>query len=192
MTDNLKGLFINTAKANCSIHESGKMCYDCLKLSDDYSIEYQEVDEAHRDISLDYDFFIFNYHAVTMGWLDTTYVKQLPGLKVTIVLEILPNDPFVMCSEIDFDAYIVLDPTLKSINQKVYVFPRPLEELHQKIEYVEKEVPEIGTFGFATPGKGFDKVIDAVNKEFDNAIVNINIPEGDYVSKKCMMSLLIP
>jgi hypothetical protein len=29
-----------------------------------------------------------------------------------------------------------------------------------KIEYVEKEVPEIGTFGFATPGKGFDKVID--------------------------------
>jgi len=177
----LKGLFINTAKANCSIHESGKMCYDCLKLSDTYSIAYHEVDEVHREISLDYDFYIFNYHAITMAWLDTGLIRDLPGLKATIVLEVLPGDPFVMCPENDFDAYIVLDPTLRSSNPKVYTFPRPLENIGAKFSYVEKEIPEIGTFGFATDGKGFDKVIEAVNREFDEAIVKINIPKGDYV-----------
>ena len=181
MAEKLKGLFVNTAKANCSIHESGKMCYDCLILSTEYTIDYQEVSQTQRSISLDYDFYVFNYHAVTMGWLDVAYVKNLPGFKATIVLEILPNNPFVMCREEDFDAFVVLDPTLQSVNPKVYKFPRPLEDLKPTAPYIEKLIPEVGTFGFATSGKGFDKVIDAVNREFDEAIVKINIPSGDYV-----------
>jgi len=179
----LKGLFLNTPKANCSIHESGRMCFDALKLSNHYSIDYKEVTENDREINLSYDFYVFNYHAGTMGWLDTTAVKSLPGFTATIVLEVLPNNPFVLCPANDFDAYLVLDPTIASINAKVYAFPRPLEISKQPLQYVKKTIPQIGTFGFATPGKGFDKVIDAVNKEFDEAVVKINIPEGDYVPK---------
>jgi FkbM family methyltransferase len=185
----LKGLYLNTAKANCSIHESGRMSYDCLVLSNAYTLDYQELDENSRDISLDYDFYIFNYHNITMGWLDTKFIKQLPGLKATIVLEVAPNNPFLFCSKDDFDAYLVLDPTLQSIDTGIYPFPRPLEQSKFKYEYMEKEVPEIGTFGFATAGKGFDKVIDAVNKEFNKAVVNINIPKGDYVSQSLFDSL---
>ena len=33
----------------------------------------------------------------------------------------------------------------------------------------------IGSFGMPTPGKGFELIIDAVNREFDEAIVRINI-----------------
>ena len=94
----LKGLFLNTAKANCSIYESGRMCYNCMILSNNYSLDYQEIDECSRDISVDYDFFVFNYHNVTMGWLDTKCVKQLPGLKLTIVLEVAPNNPFLFAT----------------------------------------------------------------------------------------------
>lgn len=179
-----QGLFLNTAKANCSIHESGRMCYDCLKLSEAYVLDYQEVDKDSRVISQKYDFYVFNYHAVTMRWLDTAALKALPGFKATVVLEVLPNNPFVMCPKGDFDAYLVLDPTLQSIETNVYPFPRPLERATKEYRYVQKEVPQIGTFGFATAGKGFDKVIDAVNEEFDKAVIKINIPKGDYVSRE--------
>jgi len=177
----LSGLFLNTPRANCSIHESGKMCYDCLVLSKLYNIDYKEIDENNRSISLDYDFYIFNYHEVTMAWLDTKFVKKLPGLKATIVLEVLPNNPFVRCPKGHFDAYIVLDPTLQVMDANVFSFPRPLEAANPKLEYIKKEIPEIGTFGFATKGKGFDKVIDAVNKEFDRAVIKINIPKCEHV-----------
>lgn len=185
----LKGLFINTAKANCSIHESGKMCFDCLSLSEKYELDYQEVDAEAREISLNYDFYIFNYHQDTMGWLDTKFVKQLPGFKATIVLEVLPNNPFVMCPKDDFDAYLVLDPTLTAINHNVFPFPRPLEHINHQHVYTKKSIPIIGSFGFATAGKGFDLVINAVNKEFEEAIVKINIPAGDYVSKETFDTL---
>lgn len=180
----MKGLFLNTKKANCSIHESGKMCFDCIKLSDKFTLDYQEIHESAREVSSAYDFYVFNYHQVTMGWLDTSFVKSLPGKKFTIVLEVLPNDPFVMCPRDHFDGYIVLDPTLKMNQDNVYSFPRPLEvtEINNNSKY-NPEITTIGTFGFATKGKGYEKVIDAVNKEFEQALIRINIPKGDYVTE---------
>ena len=98
-----------------------------------------------------------------------------------MVLEVAPNDPFVLCPSNHFNAYCVLDPTLKSKNKKVYPFPRPLEQIDFELPTAVNEIPVIGTFGFATKGKGFQHVVDAVNKEFDRAIIKINIPYGDFV-----------
>ncbi len=116
-----------------------------------------------------------------MGWLDTSKLKKLPGPVITMILEVLPGDPFVMCPDNHFDGYCVLDPTLKSHNKKIFAFPRPLDLLPDIGEFVESDIPVIGSFGFATKGKGFQHVVDAVNKEFDKAIVRINIPFGDFV-----------
>ena len=47
----------------------------------------------------------------------------------------------------------------------------------------------IGSFGFATNGKGFEKIIDLVQKEFDEAIIRLNIPFakfGDTEGKRAM------
>jgi hypothetical protein len=176
----LRGLFINPAKANCSIYESGRMMYEGLVLSNCYELDYQEVDEDNRSVPDSYDFYAFNYHYLTMGWLDTTHVRRLPGLKVTFVLEVSPNNPFIFCPYGDFDAYCVLDPTLNLADKRVYAFPRPIEIPSKLTPYREQPVPIIGSFGFATAGKGFELVVDAVNKEFDEAIVRINIPLGTY------------
>lgn len=175
-----KGLFLNPAKANCSIHESGRMVYDCLKLSDRYDIDYIEVSGNHRQISTGYDFYAFNYHPITMGWLNTQLVNRLPGLKLTFILETLRNDPFVMCPSDAFDVYCALDPTMKVADKRVYAFPRPLEPTPQMRPYQEQEIPRIGSFGFATEGKGFELVVEAVNKEFERAEIHINIPPGTY------------
>lgn len=156
------------------------MIFDALSLSDKFKLDYWEIDENNRKIPINYDFFAFNYHPYTMGWLNTRKIKKLPGLKMTFVLEVSPNDPFILCPQYDFDIYCVLDPTIKTTDKRVYAFPRPLELPQKKYEYRDQGIPVIGSFGFATPGKGFELVVDAVNKEFDRAIIRINIPCGTY------------
>ena len=167
----LKGLFLNVNKAEDSIYESGLMIYNILKESTLYELEYTERTKPNLQFS-EYDFYVWNYHFRNMGWLDT---KRLPnGFNIAIVLEVLPNDPFVMIPH-DFDAYCVLDPTMDIPDKRVYAFPRALENLSVP-KYIERDFPVIGTFGFLTRGKGYDKVVEAVGKEFDRAVVRINIP----------------
>jgi len=108
----IKGLFINSSKTNCSIYESGRMIYASLLRTDKYLLDYSEIDEYNRNVSGGYDFYAFNYHHVAMGWLDTKSMRCLPGLKITFVLEALPNNPFILCPADDFDVYCVLDPTM--------------------------------------------------------------------------------
>jgi SAM-dependent methyltransferase len=176
----LRGVFLNAPEANCSIYESGKMAFQSLIISDRYQLDYQEIDVNSREVSRDYDFYIFNYHYVVMGWLDTRCLRELPGVTAALILEILPNDPFVLCPK-DFDVYLPLDPTTKIADKRVYAMPRPLEVPAALTPYKESAIPVIGSFGLGTPGKGFELVVDAVNKEFDEAIVRINIPPGTHV-----------
>lgn len=180
----LAGLFINCIRAKDSIFESGAMAFQCLTGSEKYSLDYAEISPENVTISTAYDFYFFNYHLITMSWLDTATIKALlPGVKFTMVLEVAPNDPFVLCSPVDFDAYCVLDPTLNTEQENVFAFPRPLEIFDEDLFYEPKEVPVIGSFGFATPGKGFEHVIDAVNREFEQAVVRINIPYATYTDE---------
>lgn len=177
-----KGLFLNCAKANCSIYESGKMAYQCLTLSDRYSLGYREISASDHSFEK-HDFYIFNYHHATMNWLNTKSLRSLSGLKSTLVLETLPNNPFALCPPNDFDIYCALDPTMDIDDRRVYAFPRPLEIPVQKPVHTPNDIPVIGTFGFATPGKGFELVVDAVNREFEKAVIRINIPAGTYADK---------
>ena len=157
------------------------MVFDCLKLCQNIQLDYLEISVEERQIPTGYAFYLFNYHPHTMSWLDTRSLRKLLGFTGTIVLEVLPGDPFVLCPEYDFDYYCVLDPTIKSRNKRVYSFPRPLPKIESRNPYIDQTIPVIGSFGFATKGKGFQHVVEAVNKEFDKAIVRINIPYGDYV-----------
>ena len=175
-----KGLFINSADSQCSIYESGKMIFSALSLSGKYNLDYLEISEFSHNFPPGYDFLAFNYHPQTMRWLNTKKIKRLQGLTITFVLEVSPNNPFVLCPENDFDIYCALDPTLKLDDKRVYIFPRPLETYDKLDAYKELDIPVIGSFGFATPGKGFELLIDAVNREFEKAIVRINIPKSTF------------
>lgn len=176
-----RGLFINNKKARDSIYESGYMVYKCLVESKKFILDYQEIDENDRNIKLGYDFYFFNYHPATMSWLQTRHLKSKLGFVITMILEVSPNDPFVLCPSTHFNLYCALDPTINAKHKNVYAFPRPLEKVDFNIPVVNNQVPIIGSFGFATRGKGFQHVVEAVNKEFDKAIVKINIPYGDFV-----------
>lgn len=176
-----RGLFVSHRKAFCSIYESGKMVYEALRGQNSFQLDYTEISFEQRTLPCRYDFYLFNYHYLTMSWLNVRCLSELAGAKIALVFEVAPGDPFVLCPADVFDAYCVLDPSLKYPDRRVYSFPRPLEIASNPLPYTEKEVPVIGSFGFATPGKGFDLVVDAVNREFEEAIVRFNIPYGTYV-----------
>jgi len=118
------------------------------------------------------------------SWLNTKKIRRLPGLKLTFILEVLPNDPFVLCPANDFDVFCALDPTMVVDDPRVYSFPRPLEPSGISEPFTNPEIPVIGSFGFATSGKGFELVVDAVNKEFEKAVVRINIPSGTFTDEQ--------
>ncbi len=174
------GIFINQEKSQCSIYESGCMMYQALKYSDAFELKFFELTRENISQIPIADFYVFNYHHATMAWMNTQSIRTLPGVKFTFVLEMLPGDPFVYCNSEDFDAYLVLDPSMRHANKKVYSFTRPLEKVKFVPPYQEKEIPVIGTFGFGTPGKGFELVVDAVNREFERAIIRLNIPFATY------------
>lgn len=175
-----RGIYLNQPQAQCSIYESGMMVYRALQLSDHYSLEYFALSPETAHAIPAADFYIMNYHHATMQWLNTASVRALPGKVITVVLEMLPGNPFVYVSPDHFDAYVVLDPTIRIAHQNVYAFPRPLEAQAPTTPYIEKPIPWIGTFGFSTPGKGFELVVDAVNREFERARIRINIPPGTF------------
>ena len=185
-----RGLFINSKKQICSIYESGLMVFNSIKESKQYDLDYIEVNRFDRIIPNNYDFYVFNYHFTRMGWLDTKRLKNLKGLKITIVLEMMHNDPFRCVSSEDFDIYLVLDPTLKHFYKNVYSFPRPLDP---KIisSSSKNNIPLIGTFGLSIDGKGYEDLILAVNKEFDEANVRINIPPVEWVNDDQISKLKI-
>lgn len=172
----MRGIFVNTNPAQCSIHESGKMVYDILKKSKKYSLDYRQL-LTFEEMLDGYDFSIINWHYHTMP-MDTSRFGTISGLKIAMVLEASLNDPFVR-TPTNFDEYIVLDPAMHHVDKRVRPFPRPLEIVDVP-PYQEPEVPVIGTFGFATPGKGFDLVVGEVNSEFQKAIVRINIPSATF------------
>lgn len=192
-----RGIFVNTRKANCSIYSSGKLLYDSIKSSKTYSLEYVEVNEIKidklhlgviesevRDLSRTYDFYIFNYHHTTMrdveGVISRRFIN-LPGRKLCVILEMNRNDPFPYMNPVGFTDFIVLDPTMRRHESNIHAFPRPLPKFRE-IKRVQSipNVPIIGTYGYAHPGKCFDAVVRAAAQEFENAIVRINIPHSTY------------
>lgn len=198
LSNTLRGAFINTEPALCSIHESGRQVFECIVRSATYDLDYidfHEIDQARlaadgelhlkpglqRDkVQPVYDFWVLNYHNATMApHFSRDLVARLRGPKFAIVLEVEPSAPLAFAERGAFDGYIVLDPSALPTHE-VFPFPRPLTATVRRPIPRKREIPVIGSFGMGTPGKGFELVVEAVNREFDHAIVRINVPASTY------------
>jgi len=186
MNDKVRGLFLNSPAAQCSIHESGIMVYNVIKnvpfIEWDYKNLSEKLLDESQSIQEKYSFVLFNYHPSTAPWLCIDSIKTIKCLKINIVLETLPDDIYALCPRNVFDVHMAIDPTINDSGKKIYGMPRPISNASApKVEkYSESSIIRIGTFGFATPGKGFERVVDAVNREFQQAEIRINIPCAEF------------
>ena len=99
-----------------------------------------------------------------------------------------------------FDYHIAADPTLLLKNPIVFKTGRLIQKFENR--YALPEVPTIGSFGFVTAGKGFEKLVSIVQKEFDNAIIRLNIPFATFgdadgsgahaIAKQCEQLIVKP
>ena len=80
-----------------------------------------------------------------------------------------------------FDFYIAPDPTLLLKNPFVYKTGRLIPHYQNNFPLPEKIT--IGSFGFGTPRKGFEKIVQQVQNEFDQAVIRFNIPSADFGDK---------
>jgi hypothetical protein len=200
-----RGIFYNSKESLCSIWESGKMCYDALKKSTSFILDYTEDTKMYPG----YDFAIFNQHFTVNNWMTQQDIINFGNPTFCVVTEIGLSDNPIEFSPSYFDHYIVLDSTIKE-TKIVHAFGRPLEDYMVKNIYSLQSVNipttstcqniscksepnnivKIGSFGFATEGKDWHLIVDAVQKDYDNAIINFNIPKASHVSSEMHNNLI--
>lgn len=189
----MRGIFYNSKKTLCSIWESGDMCYKALSGSSMYTLEYSE--ENYIDFDNLYDFVIINQHHCTNNWINIDIINRLKSLNILtfcIVTEVGLTCDVIASNSPYFHHYIVLDPTIIETNN-IHSFPRPLEDscivnhqddrvvLNEMKENVSASTIKVGSFGFATHGKDWYKIVECVHNEFDDAEIHFNIPRGTFV-----------
>lgn len=183
------GIFYNSLNVGmCSIYEVGKLCYEALSYSKHFTLDYTEETTL---VDGNYDFIIINQHFAVCNWITQDIINKFKGNKFCIVSEInlsrdKRSDPAPTTPKI-FDHYIILDPTI-SETECFHPFPRPIPRYDDDFDQTMPKIPIIGSFGLMTPGKNWGLLIKLVEKEFETAIIRLNLnkasiaPEIYYVN----------
>ena len=181
----MKVLFLNHTKQQCVVYQYGKRLYDILKKTDGVSYIYIEIDDVndYRQAILNnapgIHSIIYNYHDATMPWLnDSTIQRKVKNIGI-------PHES----PEHLFDIICNIDPTVQEAANR-FSIPRPIyenvdellenykpssESIKEFIEYSEEGVPIFGSFGFGFLSKGFDKIIQIVNDNYDyDELIELN------------------
>lgn len=196
-------LFVSHKKSQCGVYEFGKNITDVLQYSNRYQIIRVECSslialqiaiEQHNP-----DAIIYNYVPSVLPWLTTKIgpklhinnISYIPIPQIGIIHEITQHvadtatayrnkyvvgTPNLINSLFDF--YIAPDPTLILLNPLVYKTGRLIPSYQNNFPIPSK--PIIGSFGFGTPKKGFDKIVQLVQQEYDEAVIRFNIPSADF------------
>jgi len=193
-------LFVNTREANCSIYEKGVTFFDINEDSENWHMDYVEVDYLDRDQLYNgrivlkngmappkYDTIIWNYHPYTMKELeqiDCTHFHKLNTINYCMVVEEVSNEEHPVIANVPdvFNGYIILDPTKRFADPRYHYYPRVLTKIIEGKKIIP-EVPIIGCFGYVTVDKGFDLIVAAASAEFEKSIVRFNLPQAAYADQ---------
>jgi SAM-dependent methyltransferase len=203
-------LFVSHKKAQCGVYEFGNTITDVLQNSKIFKfirVECSSFLDLQTAIS-EYapSCIVYNYYPSVLPWVATRIAPMLWKSNISsidipqlgIIHEITQHiaDTATVyrrkyllsrashLSNSLFDFYIAADPTLLLLNPFVYKTGRLIPSYQNSFSVPPK--PVIGSIGFATPQKGFEKVVQLVQREFDEAVIRFNIPAADYGDKYCV------
>jgi len=179
--DRAKVLFISHRDKNCGVYQFGKNVAAALVDSKRFDFEYVEC--ANRD-----DFraavtttkpvaIIYNHHSATAPWLTIAETRRWPIPQIGIIHEVTQEYADTVGCTL-FDYHVAPDPTLLLRNPRVFKTGRLIPEFHGTAP--APSTSTFGSFGFATPGKNFDRLVRLVQDEFDEARIRLNIPPARF------------
>lgn len=172
-----KVLFVNSREPACGVHQLFKHMTEPVVASDE-NYHYIDIDnEYEHDYwvnQLNPDIVVYNFYfsGATMGWLTASKIASQRNRFKQLCL-------YHEGSVDDKGFDLVLHQNPDNEDTRFFNLPR-----HIPIYYSDAPVintlPTIGTFGFGLGGKGFTRVVEQVNKEFDIAVVRMNIPYAHF------------
>ncbi len=202
-------LFVTHMKKQCGVYQFGKGIFEAIVSSTKYNfikLECDSLKELQEAISINKPAaIIYNYHPSVMPWLCIKLSKgrylnniaEIKCLQIGIIHEITQDvadnassyrnkiiygDSSKMLNSL-FDFYIAADPTLLLQNPTVYKTGRLVPNYINTNIISKSNSPVIGSFGFGTPNKGFEDLIELVQKEFEEAKIKLNIPFATFGDK---------
>lgn len=200
-------LFVTHRQKHCGVYEFGKQVFQAISGSTKYRFVKAECDslgELLQSVKTHQpDVIIYNYHPSVLPWLCTRIAKgvyrnnvsRVRAVQLGIIHEITQEvaetatayrNRFVLGRSAKklnalFDFYIAADPTLLLANPLVFKTGRLIPKFTKVSP--PPSVFTVGSFGFATPKKGFERIVQKVQEEFDEAIIRINMPPADFGDK---------
>ena len=174
-------LFVNHKAQKCGVYEYGHAIGNVLIQSTKYLFIYCEVDNWEEFYALikkiKPKIIIYNFYLSTMGWIIENkglFINshKIKAVQISIIHEVT-QEIADNSTNIIFDYFIAADPTLMLKNPIVYKTGRLIPRY--KNTQSKNKILNVGSFGFATSGKGFIRIIEIVQEEFDEAIINFNI-----------------
>ena len=171
----MKILFTNHTQQQCGVYQYGKRVSDILIKDTRYSFFYCETDTYLEFVEklneINPDVIIYNWHPSTMQWLTSDITKNLKNVKQLFIFH-----EVTFPSNFKSDGFIMSD--LSEDGDKKFSILRPIFE--KTIEKSKNNIPIIGSFGFGFQNKGFERICQLVNSEFDNAIIHLHITNAFF------------
>lgn len=176
----IQALFVNHRGQRCGVYQFGARFHAAL--ATDPRIRWHYVECADRDeftravAERRPDLVVLNHHPFTLAWAEAPF--DLPDIMVCAVLHEVSARALADVDASPFDMLLCVDPTLRPRHPRVLAGPRfiptPLPDATR-----DPDVFTVGSFGFATAGKGFERLCELVNEQFDVARIRINMPPHD-------------
>jgi len=193
-------LFVTHKQKVCGVHEFGISVAEALKKSSNYSFVYAECSSPEELLAFvgreKPQAVIYNYYSTTLPWLEKDLLRKINIPSLGIMHEVSQSAADSADTSL-FDYHIAPDPTLVTKNPIVFRTGRLIPKYTN--EFRPPSTTTFGSFGFASYGKGFERLIIAVQEEFDEAIIRLHIPTGDFINanvkevvKQCQRLIIKP
>jgi hypothetical protein len=173
-------LFLNHKFKNCGVYQYGLRMYEILQKDELYAYaEIESYEEYRNVITPSFTHIIYNYHLSTMPWLNKHTIQKV--VKNIGIPHESPDNLFDVVCNIDPNAVESIHTQIKR-----YSLPRPIYESFEITTnafidmYKDSGLPIFGSFGFGFQNKGFHKMVDMINQQYDNAIIKLVIPVAHF------------
>lgn len=181
-----KILFVTHAKKNCGIYQYGYRIFETIKSLSNYQFDYLEANQIQDLLDQikisSYDAIIYNYFHYTLPFIKPSQVKKYSSSLHICLAHEIPHEEIASMTQNEFDYYLYADSTSPD-NPYVFKTGRLIPNYLFK-KTLDKNKISVGSYGFGGKLKGFDILVKLVQKEFDEAIIRINIPPNDVVNNQ--------
>ena len=175
-------LFVSYKEERCGVYQWGKNIFEAVSKSEKYQFHYVEVlnlEELDSYVAKsECEAILYNYHPQTLTFLNPSMERRYSQVNIALMHEMTQAEADSMPDRF-FQYYVMGDPTLIENNPAVFKTGRLI------LPYTNtKKAPDvvtIGTFGFSVGSKGYQRLIDVVQDEFDEAIIRVHIPSNGII-----------